>query len=208
VRVREIIRVMTKRVFDICFSVLLIVFLLPFLIIICILVAVKLGRPVFFIQERPGLNGKCFKMVKFRSMNNDIDSKGDLLSNKQRTSKFGQLIRGASLDELPELWNVIKGDMSLVGPRPLKTEYLELYNEHQKRRHDVKPGITGWAQINGRNSASWQQRFDMDVWYVEHQSLWLDITILFKTMKKVISKEGVDHTVDEVAGRFLGNLDD
>ncbi len=196
-----------KRFFDFIVALIALIILTPLFFIIVVIIKTKLGSPIFFKQTRPGVDGRIFRMVKFRTMTDERDCSGKLLCNEERTPPFGKFLRNSSLDELPELWNVLKGSMSLVGPRPLKIEYLELYDEHQRRRHDIRPGITGWAQINGRNTASWEDRFDMDVWYVENQTLWLDIKILFLTVYKVIRKEDVDHLVDEVAGRFTGTKD-
>ena len=159
-----------KRLFDIFFSIFLLVILSPLLILIAILVWIFIGQPVLFSQARPGLNEKLFTLVKFRTMTNEKDSNGVLLEDSLRLKKFGKFLRSTSLDELPELWNILKGEMSFVGPRPLLVEYLPLYNDYQKRRHKVRPGITGWAQVNGRNSISWNERFKLDVWYVENQS--------------------------------------
>ncbi len=195
---------MTKRFFDISISFLLLFLFFPLLVILYISIYLLLGKPVLFMQNRPGLESKIFKLYKFRTMTDERNLNGELLSNKERTTPFGNFLRKSSLDELPSLINVLKGEMSLVGPRPLKIEYLELYNEVQKTRHDVRPGITGWAQVNGRNSASWEKRFSMDVWYVENQSLLLDIKILLFTFVKVIKRDGVEHPMDEVAGRFKG----
>lgn len=181
-----------KRIFDIVVSLFGLIILAPVMIILALLIAIKLGRPVFFIQERPGLRGLPFRMIKFRTMTNDCDANGMLLPNEQRQTKFGNFLRSASLDELPELINVLKGDMSLVGPRPLLMEYLPLYNEFQRRRHEVRPGITGWAQVNGRNVISWEQKFELDLWYVENQSFWLDIKILWLTLLKVFKREGIN----------------
>ena len=155
------------------------------------MVRLKLGSPVLFKQPRPGLNGHIFKMIKFRSMTNEISTSGILLSDSDRSTKFGQFLRSTSLDELPGLWSVFKGDMSLVGPRPLLVEYLPLYSKKQSRRHEVKPGITGWAQVNGRNTISWDEKFILDVWYVDNQSIWLDVKILWLTVKKVIARDGI-----------------
>lgn len=195
---------MTKRFFDISISFLLLFLFFPLLVILYISIYLLLGKPVLFMQNRPGLESKIFKLYKFRTMTDERNLNGELLSNKERTTPFGNFLRKSSLDELPSLINVLKGEMSLVGPRPLKIEYLELYNEVQKTRHDVRPGITGWAQVNGRNSASWEKRFSMDVWYVENQSLLLDIKILLFTFVKVIKRDGVEHPMDEVVGRFKG----
>jgi sugar transferase EpsL len=160
--------------------------------VLALLIAWKLGWPVFFTQERPGRHGLPFRMIKFRTMTNARDAQGVLLPNEQRQSRFGNFLRSASLDELPELINVLRGDMSLVGPRPLLMSYLPLYNDFQHRRHQVRPGITGWAQVNGRNAISWEQKFEHDVWYVDHQSLWLDIKILWLTFVKVFKREGIN----------------
>lgn len=181
-----------KRVFDMFLSTLGIVLLFPFLMIIAVLVKVKLGSPVFFIQERVGKDNKLFKMIKFRSMLDDYDETGKLLSDNERLTDFGRILRATSIDELPELINVLKGDMSIVGPRPLLKQYLPLYSRKQLRRHEVRPGITGWAQINGRNAISWREKFKHDVWYIDNWSLWLDIKIIFMTVKKVFVREGVN----------------
>ncbi|CAK2713913.1 Uncharacterized sugar transferase EpsL [Vibrio crassostreae] len=180
-----------KRFFDILISLLLLLILSPALLFLVYLVRNKLGSPFLFKQIRPGLNGKSFEMIKFRSMKDAVDVKGNQLPDDERMTPFGDKLRSSSLDELPGLWNVLKGDMSLVGPRPLLVQYLPLYNKEQARRHDVRPGITGWAQINGRNAISWEQKFELDVWYVDNRSLWLDIKILFLTVKKVFVKEGI-----------------
>ena len=180
-----------KRVFDIVGASVGLVFLSPFYIVLFVLVRTKLGSPVFFKQRRPGLHGSTFTICKFRTMTNEDDEEGNLLPDEERLTNFGQWLRSTSLDELPELWNVLKGDMSLVGPRPLLTEYLRHYSDRQARRHEVRPGITGWAQVNGRNATSWQTRLDMDVWYVNNQSLGLDIKILINTLFKVVKREGI-----------------
>ncbi len=189
---------MYKRIFDILLSVLGILILSPVYVAIGLAVYFKLGRPILFIQKRPGLNGKPFFMYKFRSMTNEKDSSGNLLPSEERLTPFGIKLRSTSLDELPELVNVLKGDMSLVGPRPLKMEYLSRYSNEQARRHEVKPGITGWAQVNGRNTVVWEKRFEMDVWYVDHQSLWLDIKIIFKTFYSVFFREGISPDSDNI----------
>lgn len=176
----------------------------PLILLIVFLIAVFLGTPVFFVQSRPGLKGKPFILYKFRTMTNEKDSNGKLLSNKDRMTKLGKVLRSLSLDELPELFNVLKGDMSLVGPRPLLLEYLNKYNSTQKKRHDLKPGITGWAQINGRNAIKWEEKFKLDIWYVRNQSFWLDIKILFLTVLKVLSREGISHKDDVAMPRFTG----
>jgi lipopolysaccharide/colanic/teichoic acid biosynthesis glycosyltransferase len=179
-----------KRLFDIVVSACaLLVLALP-LWVVAWMVRRKLGSPVFFTQVRPGMHGKPFKMVKFRSMTSERGADGELLPDAVRLTPFGRFLRSTSLDELPELWNVLKGDMSLVGPRPLLVEYLPLYSPEQARRHEVRPGITGWAQVNGRNALDWEAKFKLDVWYVDHRSLWLDIKILWLTVKKVLVREG------------------
>ncbi len=165
----------------------------------------KLGSPVFFTQVRPGLHGRPFKMVKFRTMTDERDPDGHLLSDAVRLTPFGRWLRATSLDELPELWNVLKGNMSLVGPRPLLMEYLPLYTPEQTRRHEVSPGITGWAQVNGRNSISWEDKFELDVWYVEHRSLWLDIKILWLTVRKVVMRDGISAAGEATMPRFTGS---
>lgn len=193
-----------KRLFDLCISIFcILIFALPLLLLIC-LVRSKLGSPVFFTQVRPGLNGKPFRMVKFRSMTDERSPDGELLPDADRLTRFGALLRSTSLDELPELWNVIKGEMSLVGPRPLLMEYLSLYTPEQARRHDVRPGITGWAQVNGRNAIGWEEKFALDIWYVENQSLWLDIKILWMTVRKVLVRDGISASGEVTASKFTG----
>ena len=196
---------MIKRLLDILFSIFGLILLSPILIFVAILIRIYLGSPVFFTQIRPGLNGKPFKMIKFRTMKDSVDKNGEPLPDSERLTRFGKILRATSLDELPELWNVLKGDMSLVGPRPLLMEYLPLYNTRQATRHNVRPGITGWAQINGRNAISWEEKFELDVWYVENQSLWLDIKILFLTIKKVIIKEGISSNQHVTISKFTGS---
>ena len=191
-----------KRLFDFLCSLLLLVFLLPFILFIALKVNNKLGSPIFFLQERPGFKGEPFMMVKFRTMLDNIDSDGNQLPDSERLTSFGSFLRSTSLDELPELWNVLKGEMSLVGPRPLLMEYLPLYSFEQSRRHDVRPGITGWAQVNGRNAISWEEKFTLDVWYVQNQSIWMDIKILWMTVKKVIARDGVSPEDAEIMPRF------
>jgi lipopolysaccharide/colanic/teichoic acid biosynthesis glycosyltransferase len=194
-----------KRLFDIVLAtVALTVLAVPILILI-FMVRRKLGSPVFFRQVRPGLHGKPFEMVKFRSMTDARDAEGNLLPDADRLPAFGRFLRGSSLDELPELWNVLKGDMSLVGPRPLLMEYLPLYSKDQARRHDVRPGVTGWAQVNGRNAISWEDKFKLDVWYVDHRSLWLDIRILWATVRKVVVREGISAAGEATMSKFTGN---
>lgn len=180
-----------KRCIDIVGAGLGMIVLSPFLVIIAIAVWVRMGRPIIFKQMRPGLNGKPFYMYKFRTMTDETDEQGNLLPDELRLTRLGKFLRSTSLDELPELFNVIKGDMSLVGPRPLLMQYLERYTPEQARRHEVKPGITGWAQVNGRNAITWEEKFDLDVWYVDNWSLWLDIRILFLTLVKVLKREGI-----------------
>ncbi len=191
---------MIKRLFDLFLSILLLPFVLPIIILISLSIFISMGRPIFFLQMRPGLNGELFKLVKFRSMKN-ISKQSDAL----RLTKFGRFLRSTSLDELPELYNVLKGDMSLVGPRPLLPEYLELYSERQMQRHKVKPGITGWAQINGRNLLNWEERFELDLWYVKNFSLFLDFKILLMTIKKVLLRDGISAQGEATMNKFTGN---
>ena len=194
-----------KRLFDIVVSACALLMLaLPMLVVIW-MVRRKLGSPVFFTQVRPGMHGKPFKMVKFRSMISERSTDGELLPDAVRLTPFGRFLRSTSLDELPELWNVLKGDMSLVGPRPLLMEYLPLYSPEQARRHEVRPGITGWAQVNGRNAIGWEDKFKLDVWYVDHRSLWLDIKILWLTVKKVLVREGISAAGEATMGKFTGS---
>ncbi len=178
-----------KRIVDLSLTIPALIILLPIMAVIALLIAIKLGRPVLFTQQRPGLKGKPFMMMKFRSMTNARDEAGELLSDEDRVTPLGIFLRNSSLDELPELFNVLKGEMSLVGPRPLLMEYLELYSPEQNRRHETAPGITGWAQVNGRATISHEEKFIQDVWYVDNQSLWLDLRILYKTIITVIKKE-------------------
>ena len=194
-----------KRVFDICVSAIALSLLAPVFIATAILVRVKLGSPILFRQVRPGLHGQPFKMMKFRTMTDERNSQGELLPDAQRLTSFGKFLRSSPLDELPELLNVLKGDMSLVGPRPLLMEYLPLYSAEQSRRHHVKPGITGWAQINGRNAISWEQKFALDVWYVDNQSVLLDIKILCLTVWKVFKREGISAAGEATTAKFTGN---
>ena len=194
-----------KRLFDLVVALLLSPSIFLMCLMIALFVKIKLGSPVIFTQLRPGLNGKIFNMVKFRTMTNKCDLDGNLLPDSIRLTKFGKFLRSTSLDELPGLWNVLKGDMSLVGPRPLLVEYLPLYSEKQSRRHEVRPGITGWAQVNGRNTISWDKKFDLDVWYVDNQSIWLDIKILWMTIKKVIVRDGISAKYEVTMPKFKGN---
>ena len=182
---------MFKRLFDFAAAFCALMILSPVMLVTALLIRNKLGSPVLFTQTRPGLSGKPFEMVKFRTMKDAVDAHGNSLPDSERMTPFGDKLRNSSLDELPELWNVLKGDMSLVGPRPLLMQYLPLYSKEQARRHDVRPGVTGWAQINGRNAISWEDKFKLDVWYVDNRSFWLDIKILFLTVKKVFVKEGI-----------------
>ena len=176
---------MLKRLFDIISSAIGLILGSPLLLALFLLVRLKMGKPAFFIQRRPGLHGNPFRMIKFRTLTNETDAEGQLLPENERLTKLGALMRKTSLDELPELCNVLRGEMSLVGPRPLTMYYLPLYNSHQARRHEVRPGVTGWAQVNGRSKLSWEDKFDMDVWYVDNQSLWLDVKILFMTVAQL-----------------------
>ncbi|SPT99441.1 putative phosphotransferase involved in extracellular matrix synthesis [Lysinibacillus capsici] len=196
---------MIKRIIDCLFSLLLLIFLSPIILIVTFCIRFKLGSPAIFTQPRPGLNGKVFYVYKFRTMTDELDANGELLPDAQRLTSFGQFIRKLSLDELPQLWNVLKGDMSFVGPRPLLVEYLPLYNKRQARRHEVRPGITGWAQVNGRNAISWEQKFEYDVWYVDNQSFWLDIKILLLTIKKVFISEGISQEGQATMEKFTGS---
>lgn len=197
-----------KRLFDFFAALLALILLSPLFVVLIYLIRKKLGSPVFFTQPRPGLNGKVFRMIKFRTMTSECGPDGKLLPDEVRLTPFGRMLRSTSLDELPELWNVLKGDMSLVGPRPLLVEYLPLYSAHQARRHEVRPGVTGWAQINGRNAISWEQKFEYDVWYVDHNSLLLDLKILFLTVKKVLVRDGISQAGEATMSRFTGSSHD
>jgi lipopolysaccharide/colanic/teichoic acid biosynthesis glycosyltransferase len=197
----------TKRLFDLTLSLTGLIFLSPLFLILVVIIWGCLGRPVFFRQVRPGLNGKPFQMIKFRTMRDAVDIDGNLLPDSERMTSLGRFLRTTSLDELPELWNVLKGDMSLVGPRPLLMEYLPLYSKEQYRRHDVRPGLTGWAQINGRNAISWADKFELDVWYVDNQSSWLDLKILLLTIKKVVAREGISGDGEVTMSKFTGSQD-
>lgn len=196
---------MIKRFIDWLISgAVLLVLAIP-LLLLAIAIRIKLGSPVLFKQQRPGIYGKPFQMVKFRTMTDDRDDKDELLPDALRLPSFGRWLRSTSLDELPELWNVLKGDMSLVGPRPLLMEYVPLYSREQARRHEVRPGVTGWAQINGRNALSWDEKFKLDVWYVDHRSLWLDLKILLLTVKKVFVRDGISAAGEATMPRFIGS---
>jgi lipopolysaccharide/colanic/teichoic acid biosynthesis glycosyltransferase len=194
-----------KRFMDIVLASFGLIFLALIIAIVATCIHRKLGSPVIFSQIRPGRHGKPFKMIKFRTMLDAFDAAGNPLPDSQRMTAFGRLLRSTSLDELPELWNVLKGDMSLVGPRPLLMEYLPLYSPEQYRRHEVRPGVTGWAQINGRNALSWEDKFKLDVWYVDNQSLWLDCKILFLTVKKVLVRDGISADGEATMTKFTGN---
>ncbi|SEL39361.1 Sugar transferase involved in LPS biosynthesis (colanic, teichoic acid) [Colwellia chukchiensis] len=193
-----------KRCIDISVSLLALIILCPIYLLVALLVAKKLGRPVHFKQPRPGLNGKVFMMTKFRTMHDATDSQGQPLPDRQRLNSFGLKLRRSSLDELPGLFAVLKGDMSLVGPRPLLVEYLPLYSNEQAQRHNVKPGLTGWAQVNGRNAISWQEKFQLDLWYVNNQSLWLDLKILLMTIHKVCSQADINSQGEASMSKFTG----
>ncbi|ADP33932.1 sugar transferase [Bacillus atrophaeus] len=196
-----------KRVFDLTAAILLLCCASLIIVFAMCIIRLKIGSPVFFTQVRPGLNGKPFTLYKFRTMTDERDKEGNLLPDEVRLTKTGKLIRKLSIDELPQLWNVIKGDLSLVGPRPLLMEYLPLYTNKQSRRHEVKPGITGWAQVNGRNAISWEKKFELDVWYVDHRSFFLDLKILFLTMRKVLISEGIHQSDHATSERFRGSGD-
>jgi lipopolysaccharide/colanic/teichoic acid biosynthesis glycosyltransferase len=195
-----------KRLFDFLIAFFLLIVLAFPLVLLILMIRVKLGSPVLFRQARPGLKSKSFEMVKFRTMTNECDFDGILLSDAKRLTPFGRFLRSSSLDELPELWNVLMGDMSLVGPRPLLMEYLPLYSPEQVRRHEVRPGITGWAQVNGRNALSWDDKFKLDVWYVDNQNIWLDLKILFMTVRKVLVRDGITAEGNATMPRFTGNI--
>ncbi len=197
-------RRMIKNIFDRVLALILIMLFSPILITVAILIVWKMGRPILFRQKRPGFHEKIFSIYKFRTMTNEKDEHGELLPDDQRLIGVGKFIRSASLDELPQIFNVLKGDMSFVGPRPLLIEYLPLYNEEQKKRHNAKPGITGWAQVNGRNAISWEQKFEYDVWYVKHQSFWLDMKILWMTFLKVVNRSDISSDTAATMEKFEG----
>jgi sugar transferase EpsL len=194
-----------KRLVDIAAASVLLVFLGPLLMVVCLGIRIALGSPVFFRQTRPGLNGVPFVLYKFRTMKDLRDGDGNLLTDEQRMTGMGSWLRRASLDELPELWNVLKGDMSMVGPRPLLMQYLDRYTAEQRRRHEVRPGITGWAQVNGRNAIAWEEKFAFDVWYVDHCSFRLDCTILFLTLRKTMAREGINQPGQVTMEEFMGS---
>lgn len=195
---------MIKRILDVAIASIALVILSPVYALVAYKVKKNLGSPVLFRQVRPGLNGKPFEMIKFRTMKDALDAEGNPLPDSERLTPFGKMLRATSLDEMPELWNVIKGDMSIVGPRPLLMEYLPLYNEEQAKRHNVRPGITGYAQVNGRNAISWEKKFELDTWYVENQSLWLDFKIMLKTVKKVLAKDDINAEGEATMSKFTG----
>ncbi len=194
-----------KRLLDIIIASIALVILSPLYVFVAYKVKKNLGSPVLFRQVRPGLNGKPFEMIKFRTMKDAVDAQGNPLPDSERLTPFGKMLRSTSLDEMPELWNVIKGDMSVVGPRPLLMEYLPLYNEEQAKRHNVRPGMTGHAQVNGRNAISWEEKFTLDTWYVENQSIWLDFKIMLKTVQKVIAKDDISAEGEATMTRFIGS---
>lgn len=196
---------MSKRLLDSVLALSALILLAPLLLLVAALVRIRLGRPVLFRQQRPGRHGQAFTLYKFRTMTDGRDEQDQALPDAQRLTRLGTLLRASSLDELPELWNVLRGDMSLVGPRPLLMEYLPLYSPEQARRHEVRPGITGWAQVNGRNATNWQERLAMDVWYVEHRSLLLDLRILWLTLRTVVSGSGINHAGHATMPKFTGN---
>lgn len=195
----------SKRLFDIVSAGLALLVLSPVMAVVALLVRIKLGSPVIFGQKRPGYKTELFTIYKFRTMLDTRDAAGNLLPDAERLPHFGRVLRSTSLDELPELWNVLKGEMSWVGPRPLLIAYLDRYSPEQNRRHDVLPGVTGWAQVNGRNAISWPEKFKLDVWYVDHWSFWLDIKILFMTIWKVIKREAINAPGEATSGEFMGN---
>jgi lipopolysaccharide/colanic/teichoic acid biosynthesis glycosyltransferase len=196
---------MIKRLFDFLSALASLLVLLPVIVVVAILIHHKLGSPVLFRQNRPGLHGKPFKMIKFRTMLDVLDAQGSPLPDSERMTPFGQFLRSSSLDELPGLWNVLTGELSLVGPRPLLMEYLPLYSKEQYRRHDFRPGVTGWAQVNGRNAISWEDKFKLDVWYVDNRSFWLDLKILLLTVKKVLVRDGISGEGEVTMSRFTGS---
>lgn len=196
-----------KRIFDFCLALCALLIFAPLLLVLCLLVRIKLGSPIFFTQTRPGKDAEPFTLVKFRTMTDARNTHGELLSDAQRLTRFGKFLRASSLDELPELWNILRGDMSLVGPRPLLTQYLELYTPEQARRHKVRPGLTGWAQINGRNALSWEEKFALDTWYVENASFLLDLKIILLTAWKVLRREGICAQGEATMPFFTGSKD-
>lgn len=196
-----------KRLVDIIIASIALILLSPLYFYVAYKVKKNLGSPVLFRQVRPGLHGKSFEMIKFRTMKDAIDAQGNQLPDSERLTPFGKMLRSTSLDEMPELWNVIKGDMSIVGPRPLLMEYLPLYNKEQAKRHDVRPGMTGYAQVNGRNAIGWEEKFKLDTWYVENRSLWLDFKIMLQTVKKVIGKHDINEAGEATMSKFTGSAE-
>ena len=199
---------MLKRLLDIIIASIALILLSPLYAFVAYKVKKNLGSPVLFRQVRPGLHGKPFEMIKFRTMKDAVDEQGNPLPDSERLTPFGQMLRSSSLDEMPELWNVIKGDMSIVGPRPLLMEYLPLYSPEQAKRHDVRPGMTGHAQVNGRNAIGWEEKFKLDTWYVENQSVWLDFKIMLKTVKKVLAKDDINEAGEATMSKFTGSEKD
>lgn len=199
---------MIKRLLDIIIASIALILLSPLYAVVAYKVKKNLGSPVLFRQVRPGLHGKPFEMIKFRTMKDAVDEQGNPLPDSERLTPFGQMLRSTSLDEMPELWNVIKGDMSIVGPRPLLMEYLPLYSPEQAKRHNVRPGMTGHAQVNGRNAISWEEKFKLDTWYVENQSIWLDFKIMFKTVHKVLAKDDISAKGEATMAKFTGTKTD
>ena len=193
-----------KGLLDFTLSILALIILSPVLLVTALLVRIKLGSPIIFHQERPGKSEKIFRLYKFRSMTDECDENGNLLPDNERLTRFGKILRSTSLDELPELWNILRGDMSIVGPRPLLVKYLPLYNEEQRHRHDVRPGLTGWAQANGRNAISWEEKFKLDVWYVQHISFLVDVKVIFMTVKKVFCRDGISSETSVTMEEFSG----
>jgi lipopolysaccharide/colanic/teichoic acid biosynthesis glycosyltransferase len=196
---------MAKRLFDMLVAALVLLLFSPLLGLLALLVRIKLGSPIFFRQQRPGLHGRPFTLIKFRTMNDKRDAQGNLLPDAGRLTPFGQFLRASSLDELPELWNVLKGEMSLVGPRPLLMQYLPLYTPEQMRRHEVRPGITGWAQVNGRNALTWEEKFALDVWYVDNHTFWLDMKIIFLTLWKIVKRDDINQPGQATMKPFEGS---
>lgn len=194
-----------KRLFDVLGATCGLVMLSPVLAVVAYMILREMGSPVLFRQTRPGIHGKSFEMIKFRTMRDGLDEEGKPLPDSDRITRLGSFLRSTSIDELPELWNVLRGDMSLVGPRPLLMEYLPLYSQAQARRHEVCPGVTGWAQVNGRNAISWDEKFALDIWYVDNQSLWLDLKIIWLTLRKVIKREGISASGEATMSKFTGN---
>lgn len=194
-----------KRALDLLLVILALPVWVPVLVVLSMMVRASIGSPIVFTQVRPGMNGRPFKLIKLRTMTNAVDAAGKLLTDAERLTEFGSWIRATSLDELPELWNVLRGEMSLVGPRPLLTEYLPLYSSDQARRHTVPPGVTGWAQVNGRNAITWEEKFRLDIWYVDHRTMWLDLKILLLTLMRVFLRHGISAAGEATMPRFVGS---